>query len=472
MPSLEGLLQEVGIDQEGEEDGELCSPVRRSLCAMREDVEKRTGKLAFLGRYHQPPRVLADDYTLSTAVLGSGVSGAVKLATSVHRPDGGKYAVKQIPLTDISQQELKLMQSEVQTYLCIDHPHICRLVDVYESNKFLSLVMEGMQGGELSDRVVDGGCFAEQEAADTTRQILLAINYLHSHGIVHRDIKHGNVLYDAKGSNWLKLIDFGFSSLQELRSPCKSEPLSPMSPVNTRSPNRKTTRRRIGKMTTLCGTDAFMAPEVGSVVGYTNKVDLWSVGIIVFNLLTGKMPYSAEEAEADLQAQLTNVSADAADFIACLLRSDAQSRLSAADALQHRWLAGSVAAATVNANAVVASLKAFAQMQGVRRCCLLMVAWSLSNEERSKVREYFISMDAGRRGTLQLADLERVASGEDAGDVFSKLASSKQTASAEGEITSLPAFRSGFSGWSATRYRREQTRSFQTLQSLVCDGNV
>merc|ERR1712217_972446 len=93
----------------------------------------------------------------------------------------------------------------------MDHPHIVRLMDVYESENDLQFVMECLEGGELFDRVIEQKRFSEHDAADAIWQILLAINHIHIAGIVHRDVKLENFLYDLPGSNHLKLIDFGFS---------------------------------------------------------------------------------------------------------------------------------------------------------------------------------------------------------------------------------------------------------------------
>merc|ERR1719382_1887174 len=95
----------------------------------------------------------------------------------------------------------------------MDHPHVARLVDVYESQERLDLVMECMSGGELFKRVVEKKYFSERDGAAVAWQMLLAVNYIHSHDIVHRDLKLENFLYEAKDSNHLKLIDFGFSKL-------------------------------------------------------------------------------------------------------------------------------------------------------------------------------------------------------------------------------------------------------------------
>jgi serine/threonine protein kinase len=91
----------------------------------------------------------------------------------------------------------------------MDHPHITRLLDVYETKENFHLVMEYMEGGDLHEFVIDNGRFSEQEARKAIHQMLLALDYIHRQGVVHRDVKLENFLRDSKGS--LQLTDFGFS---------------------------------------------------------------------------------------------------------------------------------------------------------------------------------------------------------------------------------------------------------------------
>lgn len=355
-----------------------------------ERLEARVGKIQLSGRYHKSPRTIDDDYQVVNRVLGSGYSGVVRMATARSSQREQKFAVKAFKLSSIPQNKRGQLESEVEIFLCMDHPHITRLFDVYETDDTLHLVMECMEGGELFDRVTELKRFTERDAADAMWQMLLAINYIHTHGIAHRDLKLENFLYDVKGSNHLKLIDFGFSKMWD--------------------PNIK--------MHVSCGTLSYVAPEVLEK-NYTNQCDLWSLGVIGFILLSGYMPFSGSEAKQTTnisQGHYTmkperwdSISSGAKEFTKALLQVNPKKRLTAEQALEHPWIKqrDSNSGAEVDVQ-VVNALRQFGQASKFRRCCMEMMAWSLSNEERAKVRQYFVSMDQNHHGTITLQELKKV----------------------------------------------------------------
>merc|ERR1740130_277817 len=176
------------------------------------------------------------------------------------------YAVKDFQLRGITPDKMQELEGECEIFLSMDHPHVARLVDGYRSKDKLSLVMECMEGGELYDRVLKKKKFAEKDVADASYQMLLAINYIHQRNIVHRDIKLENFLYESQESDHLKLIDFGFSKVWDPSI----------------------------RMKMSCGTLAYVAPEV-LAKNYTEKCDMWSLGVVIFILLVGYMPFSGDE---------------------------------------------------------------------------------------------------------------------------------------------------------------------------------
>jgi len=369
--------------------GSKSSGADAGLAKVCDGVRKRVGDLVLTGRYHRLPKRLSDDYAVESKVLGAGYNGQVFLAKS--KATDAKFAVKGFKLNGVSSEKKEELEAEAEIFLSLDHPHVCRLVDVYESESELSLVMECMGGGELFDRVTEQKKFSERDAADATWQMLLAINYIHNHGIVHRDLKLENFLYDEKDSKHLKLIDFGFSKIWDTNV----------------------------KMKLSCGTLAYVAPEV-LAKSYTSKCDLWSLGVISFILLAGYMPFSGGQAAQIKAIQegryhikkvvWDKISEQGCGFVRALLEVDATKRLTAEQALQHAWIVNrEEMSSDLNVDqGIVDSLAAFAQASQFRRACMSLMAWSLSNDERAQVRQAFIELDLDKTGTIKCGELKTV----------------------------------------------------------------
>jgi len=352
-------------------------------------TESRVGKITVTGRYHRAPKKLEDDYTMETKVLGSGYNGSVHLAKDKHT--GGSFAVKDFKLHGVAKEKRDELESECEIFLSMDHPHVARLTDVYESEDQLSLVMECMEGGELFQRVSERRHFSEKDAAEAAMMMLLAVNYIHKHEIVHRDIKLENFLYEKKDGNHLKLIDFGFSKIWE--------------------PNTK--------MALSCGTLAYVAPEV-LAKSYTSKCDMWSLGVVIFILLVGYMPFSGTEAHqmemikggkcTFRKEAWSKVSKEASEFVGKLLIVDAVKRLSAEQALADVWITTRAQLPTSDKvdEETLNSLASFAQASIFRRACMSVMAWSLTAEDRAQVRNAFLELDTNRSGTITLGEFKKV----------------------------------------------------------------
>jgi calcium-dependent protein kinase len=368
-------------------------------------VDARVGKVAFSGRYHKEPKSIEDDYTLSSDVLGNGMCGEVITAFSKADP------TQQVAVKKLDRKQARTM-SEAQTLLCLDHPHVVRLLDAYETKQHLYLVMERLEGGELFDRIIEKIRFSEEEARDALQQMLQAVNYLHSHGIVHRDVKLENFIYCKNGSRHLKLIDFGMSAFSKPGQIFQS-PL---------------------------GTRCYAAPEIFEK-SYTSQCDMWSLGVIAYILLSGMMPETHGN-HSFPHHKWKGISPEAKDFVQSLMKVDPAKRLSAPRALAHSWIVNShvhVPTARVGGapildecamwtpgiprNQVVESLHEFGKSPAFYRCCLKMVALLSSDEDQTEVQNAFSFLDRSQRGTISFMDFSSnlVLDGSIAAEIFNAL---------------------------------------------------
>jgi len=348
------------------------------------------------GRYHRLPRKLEDDYDMEGRVLGKGFSGEVLLAKG---QNGEPVAVKSLSLKDISHELRDQLETECEIFLGMDHPHIARLLDVYQTRDKLDLVMECCNGGELFERIAEQGRFAESDAADAAWQMLLAIKYIHSHNVVHRDVKLENFLFEARDVNRIKLIDFGFAKVCSLDA----------------------------KMHVKCGTLSYCAPEVLDAA-YTAKCDLWSLGVSVFITLFGYMPFRGTEEQQTHEIKKGKVSVRPKDwrevseraqnFVTRLLIVDPTKRMSAKQALNHPWIAERDMLERrpfLNEDTVDAFL-AYGELSQFRRASSMMMAMALSKEQRAPLHQIFLDLNPDRTGTISLRDFKDALEGHVKGE--------------------------------------------------------
>lgn len=252
--------------------------------------------------------------------LGTGkfsdVFLGVELATSLH------WAIKVVEKKKLNEQERELLRSEVAIMRLLNHPNVVQMKEVFEDRCKMYLVMELIEGGELFDRIRQKKVLSEFSAFHITKQLLETVKYLHDVGIVHRDIKPENILLsDTSEIPIIKLADFGLSKL-------------------------------VGPNDTLhvpCGTLGYVAPEVLMQQPYGKQVDLWSVGVVTYLLLRGRLPFDSKdkqvliqktiEARLDLNpAYWGKYTQYSLDFLRKLLAKDPSERLSVDQALEHAWI--------------------------------------------------------------------------------------------------------------------------------------
>ncbi|WKY09389.1 hypothetical protein Q1695_002057 [Nippostrongylus brasiliensis] len=195
--------------------------------------------------------------------IGKGNFAKVKLAK--HTITGQEVAIKIIDKTALNPSSLQKLFREVKIMKQLDHPNIVKLYQVMENEQTLYLVLEYASGGEVFDYLVAHGRMKEKEARVKFRQIVSAVQYLHSKNIIHRDLKAENLLLDADMN--IKIADFGFSNQFTLGN----------------------------KLDTFCGSPPYAAPELFQGKKYDGpEVDVWSLGVILYTLVSGSLPFDGQ----------------------------------------------------------------------------------------------------------------------------------------------------------------------------------
>ncbi|EIN08450.1 Pkinase-domain-containing protein, partial [Punctularia strigosozonata HHB-11173 SS5] len=261
--------------------------------------------------------------------VGKGASGRVRVAQ--HRRTGQLAAVKILPLQPIISSRADLatahaksekfrlgVDKEIITMKLMNHPNIMRIYDVYEGEKELFLVLEYVQGGELFDFLVNRGRMAPFDALLYFKQIIGGLNYAHAFSIIHRDLKPENILIASLDPPIIKIADWGMAAF----APPSSH------------------------LETSCGSPHYASPEIVNGERYTGCAsDIWSCGVILFALLTGRLPFDDKNIRVLLGKVRSGkyeipsyVDPEARDLLTRMLVVDVHKRIKMSDILSHPWL--------------------------------------------------------------------------------------------------------------------------------------
>jgi serine/threonine protein kinase len=216
------------------------------------------------------------------------------------------------------------MNNEVKIMYSLDHPNIIRLFNHFENDKHVYLVLEFATHGELYHEFKKKGRFGEKQSAKYIADLICGLDYIHTRDpmIIHRDIKLENLLVCDEGT--LKLADFGWSNFG-----------------NGNAGDRKT----------YCGTPDYLAPEMVNESGHTEKLDIWCVGILLFELLVGRTPFQPQNLkdkalyEKTLHYNILNCKVQypsdfpplARDLVTKILKFNPDDRLSIPEIKKHPW---------------------------------------------------------------------------------------------------------------------------------------
>ncbi|XP_007893071.1 ribosomal protein S6 kinase alpha-1 isoform X2 [Callorhinchus milii] len=241
-------------------------------------------------------------------VLGQGSFGKVFLVRKVKPPDSGQlYAMKVLKKATLKVRDRVRTKMERDILVDVNHPFIVKLHYAFQTEGKLYLILDFLRGGDLFTRLSKEVMFTEEDVKIYLAELALALDHLHSFGIIYRDLKPENILLDEEGH--IKLTDFGLS---------------------------KEAIDHEKKAYSFCGTVEYMAPEVVNRRGHTHSADWWSFGVLMFEMLTGSLPFQGKDRKETmtliLKAKLGMpqfLSSEAQSLLRALFKRNAANRLGA-----------------------------------------------------------------------------------------------------------------------------------------------
>lgn len=365
-------------------------------------------------------------YHINPREIGHGHYGVVRKC--MDRQTREWFAIKSIRKSKVGK--IDVLKREIAILKEVHHPNIIRLIEVHEDVKYLHLITELCTGGELFDRIIaktqsEEGHFSERDAAYIIQCILDAIAYCHDvKQIVHRDLKPENFLFktEAEDSD-IKIIDFGLS---------------------------RHDTQNFGVMKTKVGTPYYVAPEVLNRE-YTKSCDIWSIGVITYILLCGYPPFYGDSdnqifdsvrcGRFDFPSPDWDCISDAAkDFICCLLRKEPPKRLTASQALKHKWIKEQTEenqpqrSKVHHGSAKSVTFQKFLGMQKLKKAALAHIATHLTQAEMGELGGIFRKVDMDGNGVITLQELDdALAHGGLNGEVNGELKKLREDLSLSGE---------------------------------------
>lgn len=329
-------------------------------------------------------------------LLGHGQFGYTYVA--IHRATNEKVAVKKIEkkklVLPIAIEDVK---REVHILCALTgHENVVQFHNAFEDNDYVYIIMELCEGGELLDRILakKDSRYCEIDAAKIVREMLKVAAECHLHGIVHRDMKPENFLFKSPDEDSsLKATDFGLS---DFIKPGK-------------------------KFQDVVGSAYYVAPEVLKRWSGPES-DVWSIGVITYILLCGKRPFWDKTEDGIFKEVLKKnldfhekqwlcVSSSAKDFVKKLLKKDPNIRLTAAQALSHRWVREGGDALDIPLDiSVLANMREFVKYSRLKQLALRALASTLDTEELAALRDQFNIIDVDKSGTITLEEIRQALS--------------------------------------------------------------
>lgn len=328
---------------------------------------------------------ITSEYKVFTPPIGKGAYGEVRKA--LHLKTNAYRAIKMVSKKDLSMIDKKHILKEITVLRQMDHPHIVKVYEFFETDFYYHIVMEFLEGHELYNTLVgDNFTYNERTICKIMQQLLSAVQFMHNNGIMHRDLKSENIIHNGKH---VVIIDFGTSKN-----------------ISASKKHKQFT-----------GTSLYIAPEVikGS---YTEKCDIWSLGIIMYIMLSGEAPFKGKDNEifANVLSQnysipieeIPHISELAKDMLKQVLTFDYLKRPSAAELLEHEWFKqlSDTSVGTVRLKAAADNIEKFQFKNKLQEAIYMFLVNTLvDRNEYEDLIELFEEMDVNKDGVLTKQEL-------------------------------------------------------------------
>ncbi|CAE7234098.1 CPK2 [Symbiodinium pilosum] len=361
-----------------------------------------------------PNRCMMKSYT-NLRKLGSGAFGSVYKAQC--RLTAEWRAIKKLPLTDV-EDDMAFVYAELEAMIHLHHPNVVKFYEHFEEESAIFLVTELCDGGDFSE--LNHGIDDPQEVKLLIRDVVKALAYCHDHGVAHRDLKFENCLIkeSIRDCKVGKVIDFGLSA------------------IRSRGEDEHTW------LNDQLGTRFFVAPEViDKSIPYGCKCDCWSLGVMLYIILTDEHPCSPDAHKLETAAlfgkiltgrvrsrplQEADVDHDAAELLYALLEKNPDARMDAQGALRSPWLANiqdsrpkllhSPASSDSDLNVsqttspvshgMIRRLATFRHYSKFERAVLTLVAHRSEDAHVAELRDAFHTLDVSQSGSLSKSEIK------------------------------------------------------------------
>ena len=331
------------------------------------------------------------------SMLGNGAFGKVRL----YRDKNYKellFAIKTMKKKGIDKTSFQLLKSEVKILSELDHPNIVKYFGTFEDEYYIHILMEFLRGYDLYKIISlkDYTGIDEKDMSNIIYYLLKALLFIHSKNIVHRDLKPENILFSNKDDySTLKLIDFGLAT------------------------NILTIQE---KKKSVVGTPYYMSPEI--IDGnFDEKTDIWSLGIVMHQMLTGKFPFEPNKNEDLFQVIKTkkfdpellykaDCSEEVIDLVQKTLEKDPSKRLSTQQCLEHPWITKYFVknnSHLIN-NQTISTLKDFSKKTALQKEIYFFIAKISSEKEILELKRLFNELDVDNSGILTISEINQAFS--------------------------------------------------------------